>query len=58
MKKPKVESHRVTIVVTPECDDHMTENQMKRWVQKQFEGCEYGSVRVTDVFNNEVKKAR
>ncbi len=45
----KVE-HTVTLTLTKECDDEiMTDIAVKRWVEDQFNGCDYGSVKVDDV---------
>jgi hypothetical protein len=46
--------HRVTLRVYKMCEGRpMTEKQTKKWVEEHFRGCDYGTVVVTDVINEE-----
>ncbi len=46
--------HVVTLTITKECDDEtMTDIAIKRWVEDQFVGCDYGSVKADDVKTTE-----
>lgn len=52
--------HRVILYITHDCDilrNPMTEKGVKRWVKKQFEGCDYGQVEVADVLNEILPEA-
>lgn len=51
--------HRVTIEIRKSSyGDPFTDEEVKEWVEEHFYGCDYGSVKVTEIVteNPEVRK--
>lgn len=43
------QSWKVELLIRQDCTDDMTPERMKSWLKKQFAGCDYGSVEITNV---------
>lgn len=37
---------RAMIVITPECDEHIAENDIREWLEQLFAHCDLGTVKI------------